>query len=91
MFLKYSYAIGYKLSLSKTENFNLLALNSLMIKNVSFYKIETNSAGEIKLNLNSADSPKIPQLLKELELAKEAIGFNGFGICSPTLEEAYLK
>ena len=91
MFLKNAYGLGYRLSLSKTENFNKFALKSLMEKNVGFHKIETSSASEIKLSLISVDSPKIPKLLNELESAKEAIGITAFGISSPTLEEAYLK
>ncbi len=91
MFLKNLYGSGYRLTASKTENFNESRLTGLFVNSAINYKIETNIAGEITIALPYESVEKLPSLLNLIEQQKEAIGISGYGISSSTIEEVFLQ
>ena len=91
LFLKNTFGSGYRLTISKNNNFNednfVRALNSQMEKNT----IETNIAAEMCVSLPFEMSSKLPGFLSNIESNKTSYGIDGYGISSPTIEEVFIK
>lgn len=91
LFLKNVFGSGYRLTISKQNNFNEEAFLKSISTDIEKYEIETNIAGEISLALPYQSSSILPKVLAQIEANKERFGISSYGISSSTVEEVFLK
>ena len=82
---------GYRLTLAKNQSFSEESFKFLLFQNLTKYLIETNIAAELTVAVPFGLSNKLPQLLTNIELNKNILGIDGYGISSPTIEEVFIK
>ena len=91
LFLKTNYGEGYKLTLSKRNDFNESELKKTLSLHLQKYEIETNAASEMAICIPMEFLNNLPSLLVNIEQKSESIGINNYGISSSTIEEVFLK
>jgi ATP-binding cassette subfamily A (ABC1) protein 3 len=91
LFLKNTFGSGYRLTISKLNDFNEEAFLKSISNDIEKYEIETNIAGEISLALPYQSSSALPKVLSQIETNKERLGVSSYGISSSTVEEVFLK
>jgi len=91
LFLKNTFGAGYRLIISKNENFSEDKFRSTLTSELKEYLVETNVAAEMSVSLPLGSSSKLPSLLSNIEKNKASFGIDGYGISSPTIEEVFIK
>ena len=91
LFLKNTFGSGYRLTLAKNESFDDALFKSVVNQNLENYLIESNIAAELTVSIPFRLSVNLPQLLTKIELDKNQLGIDGYGISSPTIEEVFIK
>jgi ATP-binding cassette, subfamily A (ABC1), member 3 len=91
LFLKELFGSGYRLTLSKSNNFNEQLCVNILKDSMKNFKIESNIAAEICVAIPYDNSSFLPNLLLKIESEKDKIGIESYGISSSTIEEVFLK
>ena len=91
IFLKNTFGSGYRLTLAKSFNFSEEAFKSLLNSKIKNYIIESNIAAEMCVSIPFNFNSELPKLLSDIELFKNKLGIDGYGISSPTIEEVFIK
>jgi ATP-binding cassette, subfamily A (ABC1), member 3 len=92
LFLKNRFGSGYRLTLSKAENFNMRLFESIVHDFTGNHaQIQTNVAREITISVSNEDSSRVPELLNMIESRKTELGIYDYGISSSTVEEVFLR
>ena len=91
LFLKNTFGEGYKLTVSKREDFNETKLKKLISAQIPEYTIQTNVACEISVCIPKKSINTLPIVLLHLEQEADNVGINSYGISSSTIEEVFLK
>jgi ATP-binding cassette, subfamily A (ABC1), member 3 len=92
MFLKNRFGHGYTVTLSKSSSqIDSAPIISTIKIHVPDYKVHTNVATELTVQLPLANLPKFPQLFSELDDKKEELSFKDYGISITSLEEVFIS
>ncbi len=92
IFLKNSFGSGYRLTLAKNAGtFNETGFRELLSSNLSKYTIESNIAAELTVSIPFTSNSLLPTLFTKIEESRNALGIDGYGISSPTIEEVFIK
>lgn len=92
LFLKNAFGFGYKLILIKNKEFAEEEFLTLLADLVPKHKIESNIAFEMTVSIPfESTSSALPELLSQIDLNKQRIGIDSYGISSPTLQEVFIK
>jgi ATP-binding cassette subfamily A (ABC1) protein 3 len=91
LFLKNMYGEGYKLTLSKGQNFNEKKFIEILSSQIQSFKIETNIACEMSIGIPTSSVNNLPNVLAKLENELLSVGINSYAISSSTIEEVFLK
>ena len=90
--MKNVFGSGFRLTLAKNEsNFKMSEFQSLLASSMDSYSFDSNIAAELCVTIPFSLSPKLPALLSKIESGKGALGIDGYGISSPTIEEVFIK
>ena len=91
LYLKNTFGLGYRLTLSKAFNFEENLFLSEISAKMNAFKIESNISAEMRVQIPFEECSKLPEFLKTLEVKKRSLGIEGYGISSPTMEEVFIK
>lgn len=91
LFLKELFGSGYRLTLSKKNNFDEQLCLKIFKDSLKNFKIESNIAAEICVAIPYDCSGSLPNLLLKIDNEKDKIGIESYGISSSTIEEVFLK
>jgi ATP-binding cassette, subfamily A (ABC1), member 3 len=92
LFLKNRFGSGYRVTLSKAENFDQNLFERMVFDVTSSHaQIQTNVAREITIALSNELTPRVPDLLNMIESKKNELGIYDYGISSSTVEEVFLR
>ena len=84
-------AIGYHLTLIKTDLFNLEKTTQLIQNHENESQILTDAGTEVTFTLRKDRSECFEQILLELEDRKLELGIRSFSLSVKTLDEVFLK
>nr|XP_021189995.2 phospholipid-transporting ATPase ABCA1 [Helicoverpa armigera]WRX06182.1 ABCA1 [Helicoverpa armigera] len=90
-FLKKHYGIGYKITIVKGDNCIPDDITKFFKVYVPDIKENTNIGSELTYILPSDNVSKFPEMLKEFEAKKEALGVSSYGLSVTSLEEVFMK
>ena len=92
-FLKQRFGAGYKVTVVKKKSFKMAALKRVVLNHVEDddYRVDSEIAAELRLSISSKNIKSLSEFLLELDETKTDIGIDSYGICSPDIEEVFLK
>lgn len=90
-YLKSKSCQAYKLVIKKSKNFNEIVFKNIIELFDENYLIETNHSNEISLYVSNDSPDDIYQFLKNIEDNNIYIGYESYSVCSPTLDEVFLR
>lgn len=90
-YLKSKSCQAYKLVVKKSKNFNEIVFKNIIELFDENYLIETNHCNEISLYVSNNSPDDIYQFLKNIEDNNIYIGYESYSVCSPTLDEVFLR
>ena len=82
---------GYRLTMVKTQNCNVQAVQELVISHVPEAHLDSNNGDELAFVLPSNASAFFQGLFSDLEKRNTALGIASFGASVTTMEEVFLK
>jgi ATP-binding cassette, subfamily A (ABC1), member 3 len=92
LFLKDRFGTGYRVTVSKANNFNMSLFKRLVLATTRASPIiQTNVAREICIAVPKQFAASMPGLLRAIEVEKHNIGILDYGVSSPTVEEVFLR
>ena len=92
VFLKNKFGVGYSITFTKqSQDHSSNPIIQTIAKYVSEYKILTNVATDLTIQLPLSFIEKFPALFNELDDKKGSLGFVEYGISVTTLEEVFLN
>lgn len=92
LFLKERFGYGYRLTITKAENFNPDELDGVFNRVLGCSPIiDTNVARELTILIPIEIKYQLSNLLVNIENYKSQIGILNYGISSSTVEEVFLK
>ena len=92
VFLKNKFGVGYSITFAKqSQEQSSNPIIQTIAKYVSEYKILTNVATDLTIQLPLSFIEKFPALFNELDDKKGSLGFVEYGISVTTLEEVFLN
>ena len=92
VFLKNKFGVGYSITFTKqSQDHSSNPIIQTIAKYVSEYKILTNVATDLTIQLPLSYIEKFPALFNELDDKKGSLGFVEYGISVTTLEEVFLN
>ncbi len=92
VFLKEKFGSGYRVTLTKTSNFDRDAFETLVTRITGRpVNMVTNMAQEMSVGVKTADVGKLPELLNSIETHKDTIGIANYGVSTSTVEDVFLK
>lgn len=87
-----SFGLGYKLTLVKAgEAFDQERLTAAVMNHVPTVQPLSCAGGEISFRLPREQSANFPELFRELETERTAMGVGGYGVSVTSLEEVFLS
>lgn len=92
LFLKDRFGSGYRLILTKDNNFNKDLLENIFRRTLNQEpNIQSDIAREMTLSIPNEMNSRLPSLLAIIEAEKFNVGILNYGISSATVEEVFLK
>ena len=92
IFLKDKFGSGYRLTLTKGEEFDKEMFENLVRSTLGQApNVLSNMAQEFCVGIKNNDKSNLPKLLNSIEVNKETIGVLNYGISTSTVEEVFLK
>ncbi|GBP90839.1 ATP-binding cassette sub-family A member 3 [Eumeta japonica] len=90
-FLKKHYGIGYKLTMVKRDNCNIVLCTEFIKSYVPDVTVNTDIGSELTYILPTSHVNTFPDLLKNLEDLKESLKIDSYGLSVTTLEEVFMS
>ncbi|XP_013143539.1 PREDICTED: ATP-binding cassette sub-family A member 3-like isoform X1 [Papilio polytes] len=90
-FLKKHYGIGYKLTIVKKDDCDVLNVTAFFKRHVPDIRENTNIGSELTYILPNDHVSKFPDMLKEFEQKREEMKVSSYGLSVTSLEEVFMK
>ncbi|XP_065191574.1 phospholipid-transporting ATPase ABCA3-like [Sycon ciliatum] len=91
LFLKSRYGVGYHLTVAKGSQCDENRVASFIVKSIPNGRMVSSVGAEMAFILPSEATGSFPQLFEDMEVQKEQLGIDNFGLSVTTMEEVFIR
>ncbi|XP_076054127.1 phospholipid-transporting ATPase ABCA3-like [Oratosquilla oratoria] len=91
LFLKKKYGAGYRLTIVKDPECDVLAITELLQQDIPNAELDQNVGAELTYLLPNTDVSKFEKVFSQIEENKEKLKISSYGVSLTTMEEVFLR